>query len=242
MKDHKPEEPARASPSDSPEGSTFRPRGGDAIRQLRQSLEVIQRESASLTRAASSLDEFVRLHEARFCELEQELNDTALLYVASYQLHARGDAKEVIKHIRELLEQLVGVEQFALYLLAPSGQAVPVTSRAMSTDELVAIRANESPLHEALTSKTPLMLQEGPLPQGTLSAPLATIPLMLRERAVGAIVILKLFDHKSRWAHVDQQLFQLLSTHAAAALVAAYMYQRQSDLVSALAGLGESLK
>jgi hypothetical protein len=41
---------------------------------------------------------------------------------------------------------------------------------------------------------------------------------------------------------VDQELFHLLGAHAAAALLAAHLYQKEPDLLSALAGLGASLK
>jgi GAF domain-containing protein len=81
-----------------------------------------------------------------------------------------------------------------------------------------------------------------PLRAGSLSAPVAVIPMVMSERLIGAILVLKLFDHKTRWAQVDAQLFQLLASHGASALVAAYLYQKHSQQPAALSGLGESLK
>lgn len=225
-------------------GGAFRPlaRGGEAVQQLRQALERVQRESASLLRVAGSLEEFVRQQEARYAELEQDLNDTALLYVASYQLHARFEPKEVLRHVRELLEQLVGVDTFALYLGVPGGVANAVASKGLEPAELVPLRTTEEPLRTAFAKTQPVILERSPLPKGSLSAPLAVIPLSLGERVIGAIMVVKLFGHKSSWAQVDHQLFHLLAAHAASALVAAYLYQRQSDLLGALAGLGDSLR
>ena len=127
-------EPVRTSfAQDAIENGVFRPlaRGGEAVQHLRQALERVQSESVSLVRVAASLEEFVRQQEGRYAELEQELNDTALLYVASYQLQARSEPKEVLRHVRELLEQLVGVESFALYLGAAGGLAIPVASKGV---------------------------------------------------------------------------------------------------------------
>ena len=226
------------------EGGAFRPlaRGGEAVQHLRQALERVQRESVSLVRIGASLEDFVRQQEGRYADLEQELNDTALLYVASYQLEARAEPKEVLRHVRELLEQLVGVESFALYLGAPGGMAHAVAHKGLSDAELTPLRTTGGALETAFSRKTPLMVEDNPLPRGTIDAPLAVVPLMLGDRVIGAIVIVALFPHKAGWAQVDQQLLHLLSSHAASALVAAHLVQRQSDLLGTLAALGESLK
>lgn len=226
------------------DGGAFRPlaRGGEAVQHLRQALERVGRESASLVRVAASLEEFVRSQEGRYAELEQELNDTALLYVASYQLQARVEPKEVLRHIRELLEQLVGVESFALYLGAADGVARPVASKGIPDAELVTLRVADEPLQSAFAKKTPIVVELNPLPRGTLQKPLAVVPLALGERVIGAIVVVSLFAHKTGWAQVDHQLLHLLASHAASSLVAAHLVQRQSDLLATLAGLGESLR
>ncbi|MDB4987250.1 MAG: hypothetical protein JWN04_2428 [Myxococcaceae bacterium] len=225
-------------------GGAFRPlaRGGEAVQHLRQALERVGRESVSLVRVAASLEEFVRSQEGRYAELEQELNDTALLYVASYQLQARVEPKEVLRHIRELLEQLVGVESFVLYLGAADGRFAPVASKGIAESELTVLRGTDEPLLSAFTRKTPVALEETPLPRGTLARPLAVVPLNLGDRVVGAISVVTLFAHKTSWVQVDHQLLHLLASHAASALVAAHLVQRQSDLLATLAGLGESLR
>ena len=226
------------------DSGAYRPlaRGGEAVQHLRQALERVQRESVSLVRIGASLEEFVQQQEGRYADLEQELNDTGLLYVASYQLQARSEPKEVLRHVRELLEQLVGVESFALYLVASDGLAVPVAHNRMSEADLKPLRTSEGALAVVFSRKTPLMVEGSPLPKGSLASPLAVVPLLLGDRVIGAIVISTLFPHKASWAQVDQQLLHLLSSHAASALVAAHLVQRQSDLLGTLAGLGESLK
>ncbi|MDB4974145.1 MAG: hypothetical protein JWN48_2486 [Myxococcaceae bacterium] len=217
-------------------------RGGEAVLHLRQALERVGRESVSLVRVAASLEEFVRSQEGRYAELEQELNDTALLYVASYQLQARDEPKEVLRHVRELLEQLIGVESFVLYLGGADGRGSPVASRGIVEAELLPLQRTDEPWQTALARRTPVVVEGDPLPRGTVQRPLAIVPLLLGERVVGAISVVSLFAHKNSWARVDHQLLHLLSSHAASALVSAHLLQRQSDLLATFAGLGESLR
>ena len=236
----------RQAPSREPSSTpSVRPlaAGIGAVQQLRETLEKFQEESASLLRGASSLEDFLQHQEQRYAELEQELNDTALLYVSSYQLNCRRDPKEVLRQIRELLEQLAGVESFAVYIAGGSDDVLhPVSARSIALSELSPLRPRERPLDVVSAGRCAMISDSAPLPAGSLSAPLAVIPLQLGERMVGAILVIKLFEHKTRWAQVDQQLFQLLASHGAAALFAAHLYQRYSQVPGALAGLGESLK
>jgi GAF domain-containing protein len=223
------------------EEARFVVRGGEAVQRMRQSLERVERERQGLVRVAASLEDFVRTQDARFAELEQELNDTALLYVASYQLQARDQPREVLRHLRELLEQLVGVESFALYLGGP--EAKVIASRGLPEAQLGPQRTDQGPLAQAYAKRTPILVE--PANAGTLAQPLAVVPLLLAERVVGAIAIVKLFPHKQAWASVDEQLLSLLATHAASALLAAHLVrqaQQQSDLLGTLANLGEGLE
>jgi K+-sensing histidine kinase KdpD len=218
--------------------------GLQTVHQLRNTLEKFQEESVSLLRGASNLEEFIEQQESRYAELEQELNDTALLYVASYQLNSRREPKEVLRQVRELLEQLAGVEVFAVYIGSGEEDSLllPVSSRGIPLSELRPLRSHERPLDAACAGRCAVLSPQDPLGAGTLAAPLAVIPLLLGDRVLGAISVMKLFPHKSSWAQVDQQLFQLLASHGASALVAAYLYQRHSDVPGALAELGDSLK
>lgn len=218
--------------------------GLQTVHQLRHTLERFQEESVSLLRGASSLEEYIEQQDSRYADLEQELNDTALLYVASYQLNSRREPKEVLRQVRELLEQLAGVEVFAVYIGSGEQGAplLPVSARGISIAELHPLRPNERPIDAACAGHCAVLSPMEPLAPGSLNAPLAVIPLLIGDRILGAILVVKLFPHKSSWAQVDQQLFQLLTTHGASALVAAYLYQQHTDVPGALAELGDSLK
>jgi hypothetical protein len=226
----------------SEDGEARLPRGSEAVQTLRKQLERVERESVTLQRIASGLDDFVHQQEGRLAELEQELNDTALLYVASEQFHAALDPKHVAGYVRELLEQLLGAEVFVVYLRLGVGDFKPIVWRGITETELLGQPLPLGPLESAVASGRSNVVQGRPLPTGTLSTPIASVPLMLEERAVGALLIAKLFAHKEGWAPVDSQLLHLLSTRAAPALIAAHLIRTQSDLLGTLAGVGESLR
>jgi GAF domain-containing protein len=76
---------------------------------------------------------------------------------------------------------------------------------------------------------------------GSFESPLAVIPLMLRDKALGAIAVATVFRQKAVWAPVDHELFKLLGSHAAAALVAANLYSSQEGPLAALQGVHELL-
>ncbi|HHH30208.1 MAG TPA: hypothetical protein ENK57_17965, partial [Polyangiaceae bacterium] len=84
-------------------------------------------------------------------------------------------------------------------------------------------------------------IAETPKPAGTLDAPIAVIPMMARDRVVGVIAIATVFDQKTAWAAVDHELFSLLGSHAATALIAANLYTTDPNAARALDGLIEHL-
>lgn len=218
------------------------PRGSEAVQTLRKQLQSVERESVTLQRIASGLDDFVHQQEGRLTELEGELNDTALLYVAGEQFHAVLDAKYVLGYIRELLEQLLGAEVFVVYLRTGEASFQPIVSRGIPDEKLREGAVPFAPLEALIASGRPIIVEGRPLPSGTLETPVAAIPLLVQDRVVGAVLIAKLFAHKEGWAQADAQLMQLLSTRTGPTLLGAYLIRNQSDLLGTLAGLGASLR
>jgi hypothetical protein len=215
----------------------------DAIRDLLRTVERLELEKRSLLDRSSQLEQVTRKQEGRYAAIEQELNDLANLYVASFQLHSTLKPPHVMQHIKELLAQLVGAERFAVYVLNDEGNlALPVGSEGIAETELGPIRVGEGAVGAVCANGVSQVRQGDPLGEGSLASPLAILPMLVDGQTVGVIAIVGLLEQKHAWVQVDQELFHLLGSHAATALLAAHMYQKESDLLSALAGLGESLK
>lgn len=215
----------------------------DAMRDVLRTIERLEQEKRNLLDRSSALEQATRRYEGRYAAIEQELNDLANLYVASFQLHSTLKPIHVLQHIRELLAQLVGAECFVIYVLSDDGKrAIPVGSEGVLEADLQEIYVGEGAIGAVCASGQSSVRQGSPLGEGTIQSPLAVIPMLADGQTVGVISILRLLEQKQAWVQVDQELFHLLGTHAAAALLAAHLYSKETDLLSALAGLGEGLK
>jgi GAF domain-containing protein len=87
-------------------------------------------------------------------------------------------------------------------------------------------------------------LTDGQLRIGPLegSAALATVPLTVQGTTVGALAILKLFDHKPTLRPEDRELLDLLAAHAASALFAARVYSATDRKLKTLESLVNLLR
>ena len=118
--------------------------------------------------------------------------------------------------------------------------SLPIASDGVPEHELGTILPGEGPIGEVLMTCVP-RVADRIAERGSFESPLAVIPLMLRDKALGAIAIATVFRQKDVWAPVDHELFKLLGSHAAAALVAANLYSTQEGPLAALRGVHELL-
>jgi hypothetical protein len=164
----------------------------------------------------------------QFHEIERQNSDLASLYVASYRLHETIKRSEVIAVIEEIIVNMIGSEELAIFEMdEESGKLNLVDSLGIDPDDLARVTLNESRIEEAAG-----VLQEvvetgqryvvesvdGKAPEQN-SGLTACVPLVLDDKVIGAIAVFRLLDQKeSKLTTLDFELFDLLATHAAAAL------------------------
>src|SRR5690606_12012663 len=116
----------------------------DAIRDLIRTIDRLEDERRQLLARSSELQESTKETEHRNLEVEQELHDLANLYIASSHLHSTLSVRGVMRHLNELLQQLVGAEVFVIYLLDPDRKtARPVSQDGVDPSELSPVRLGE---------------------------------------------------------------------------------------------------
>lgn len=215
----------------------------DAIRDLLRTVEALEREKNNLLAKSTELEETQREEEQRYVQVENELNDLANLYIASTQLHSSLSVRRVVRHLCDLVEQLVGASAFAIYLVGRKGEeAVPIGFQGLGQDVVPEpVVVGEGPVGEACLTGVPRIRDEGLQHHGSFDEPVAVIPMMADGRAVGAICIVSMLEQKSGWASVDHELFSLLGRQAGMALIAANLYDKELGPVAALAGLTDKL-
>lgn len=238
--------------------------GRDLLAELRSTLEranellrVVEASQAGTEmREASTAEERIAELERRLSTAESDVKELASrlvdsehqggrlmnLYVATYQLHATLDPAEVQATIAEIAINLLGADQFVLLLRrddvpGEDTQEYEIALLEGMYDETETLFAGESyaggdPMVDATLLDGVLRL--GPTAE---SPALAAVPLRVQNDIVGALVLLKLLDHKPILRAEDRDLLDLLSAHAASALFAARLFATKDRKLRTLESL-----
>lgn len=173
----------------------------------------------------------------RLVETEHQLDRLMSLYVATYQLHAFLDPRQVHAAIADIAVNLLGAERFALVLRKEGLEECEVALAQGITPEVAPLFAGESYIGGDWLVDASLgdgVLRLGPV-EG--SDALIAVPLKIQDEIVGALVVLKLFDHKATLRPDDRDLLDLLSAHAASALFAARLFAAKDRKLRTLESL-----
>jgi len=173
----------------------------------------------------------------RLVETEHQLDRLMSLYVATYQLHAFLDPREVHAAIADIAVNLLGAERFALVLRKEGLEECEIALAQGVTPEVAPLFAGESYIGGDWLVDAALgdgVLRLGPI-EG--SDALIAVPLKIQDEIVGALVVLKLFDHKATLRPDDRDLLDLLSAHAASALFAARLFAAKDRKLRTLESL-----
>lgn len=149
----------------------------------------------------------------RYVQVEQQNSNLASLYVASYRLHETLERDEVLATLREILVNLVGTEEFAVFEREPTGALRAVASMGVDPARWAHV-SSETSLARRVEQGEP-----GPWAGANdEEAFTALVPLRMGNEVVGAIAVFRLLPHKPGLEQLDQELFELLASHAATAL------------------------
>lgn len=212
---------------------------GDAIRELLLKINALEQEKDRVLLEFRDVQVASFRQRANFSEIEEELANLANLYVASYQLHASLEPRSVLQTIKDLLAQFIGAEAFAVYLhIHEADGLVLVASEGVHEGELSTVRPSQGVLGEVFSSGQ-VRLRDGDPRLGTLEAPVAVIPLRLREQVVGLLVVFRTLEQKHAFIQVDHELMKLLGAQAITALLAAKLFSSQDSNRSPLSSLSD---
>ena len=193
-----------------------------------------------LERRLATAESDVKELASRLVDSEHQGGRLMNLYVATYQLHATLDPAEVQATIAEIAINLLGAEQFVLLLRKEEGEGCDIALLGGTAPE----RGDGNGLYggEIYAGGDPVVdatLADGVLRLGPTadSKALAAVPLRVQNEVVGALVLLKLLDHKPILRAEDRDLLDLLSAHAASALFAARLFATKDRKLRTLESL-----
>lgn len=180
----------------------------------------------------------------RYVEIEEENNNMANLYVAGYQLHSTLDFKEVVSIINEIIINLIGADTFCLLMVDEKTSTIyPITCEGIETDAFPVIKVGSGIIGESAGSGEMKILERGEFNPDAIEPlkPWVCIPLKIKDRVIGLIVIYSLLVQKEDFTNVDYELFTLLAGHAATALFSSKLYSESERKLSTIQGFLELL-
>jgi hypothetical protein len=192
----------------------------DDLSVLREELTTRESREATLEQKLASIEAETRRFSEKYLEVERHHANLANLYVATYRLHSTLDRQEVLSTIQEIIINLIGSEELAIFEMGSEGQALNLVSFFGVEPEYY----KQIPLGSGLIGRAALTGQtyhaEAAAGNGKVHDNHLTscIPLKVDGKVTGAIAIFRLLQQKPSLQDVDYELFHLLATHGATAL------------------------
>jgi hypothetical protein len=198
-----------------------------------EELERHRREHDDMRRQLSDVERESRSFASQFAEIELRNMNLANLYVSSYQLHGTLDRRAVLDSIREIVINLIGCEEVAVFELSVDGSSLDLVT-SFGVDEAAYRRVSLTEHAIGKLASTGDVYVSGAAAAGEsvpaagegASRITACLPLKLDGLVTGAIVLFRLLPHKPALQELDFELFDLLGTHAATALYCTSLHQR----------------
>ena len=204
------------------------------LRLLQAEIDRHQSERTHLQQQLADIhEESLKIFE-RYTEIEQQSTNLANLYVASYRLHATLDRREVLSVIEEIIINLVGCEELAVFELSRDGGALTLAaSFGIDRDAYQSVAMGEGLIGEAaLKGEMRVATPEESTREANLTA---CVPLKVEDKVTGMIAIFRLLPQKTGLEAVDYELFDLLATHAAKALYCCGLHAVSAEALQTIA-------
>jgi transcriptional regulator with GAF, ATPase, and Fis domain len=182
---------------------------------------------------------------ANLCVQVQDQNEAITnLYVAGHRLHATVNPGDVMKIILEILVELVGAEEFGIFMLDEKKHTLELMAGEGIEEKLPSktLPAGEGVGGEVASSGEAFYFEPHGDSEMEARLPMAAVPLNMNGHAVGVIVIYKLLKQKPRFSSVDHQLLQLLAGDAATALATARLHSTMDRKIKTIEGFVQLMK
>ncbi len=196
----------------------------------RASTEIVQKKTER-DELSLALEKERQSNAEHHALIEEQNNNLANLYVASYGLHGTLSTHDILCTIKEIVTNLVGSEELAIFeLCEKKNELVLIDSIGIDTEALATLSAEAGFIGHAISTGAPCVPSQEPDTQGLPHEEKLTacIPLMVSDVPRGAIAIFGLLQQKTALADLDFELFDLLGSQAANALYTAQLHERFS--------------
>jgi GAF domain-containing protein len=162
---------------------------------------------------------------------EEQMANMASLYIAVNSLHAALDRTSVLSSVQDVVTTLIGSEEMAIFEADVEHRRLKLlASQGIEPRQYQELHLGDGLIGTAATTGEAVIRPEGGSPDHDGDdAITACIPMKVGQRVLGVIAIFRLLPHKGGLNAVDLDLLDLLSTHAAIALLFTRLYEEMDD-------------
>jgi transcriptional regulator with GAF, ATPase, and Fis domain len=164
---------------------------------------------------------------------EEQMANPASLYIAVNSLHAALDRTAVLASVQDVVTTLIGSEEMAIFEVDRDHRRLSL----LASQGIDAGRYQDVTLGNGLigtsasTGEAVIRKEGGSTERDGDDAITACVPMKIGQRVLGVIAIFRLLPHKGELISVDLDLLDLLSTHAAVALLFTRLYSEMDHPV-----------
>ncbi len=196
-----------------------------ALRAAHSEMKGREASEAALRRRLEEIEQESSAFANRYLEIEQQNANLANLYVASYQLHVTFDREAVLAAIKEIVINLIGSEELAIFEKA-GDELLLIDSFGVENSSLRRVEIGSGLIGGVARSGERYVLSGRPN-DGLSDLPVtAVIPLEVDGHLVGLLAIFRLLPQKESLQPIDFELFDLLASHGATALFCTAAYEK----------------
>jgi len=165
--------------------------------------------------------------ERKYVEVEKQNSDLTNLFVASQSLHLSLDRRQVLAAIQEIIINLLGSEELAVFEVSQDGKALElVDSFGLEPGKFSRIPLGDGSIGKVAKEGQPVVDDAA---KKTSEGLTACVPLMLGNQAVGAVAVFGLLPQKQGLQPLDRDLLELLRAQAGLALYCTRLVQKRAD-------------
>ena len=157
---------------------------------------------------------------------EEQMANMASLYIAVNSLHAALDRTSVLASVQDVVTTLIGSEELAIFEIDPPHRRLTLlASQGIDPGRYQEVRLGDGLIGKAAITGEAVIRHEGGAAEAAGDESItACIPMKIGQRVLGVIAVFRLLPHKGGLNAVDLDLLDLLSTHAAIALLFTRLY------------------
>jgi nitrate/nitrite-specific signal transduction histidine kinase len=199
----------------------------EQLMNVREDLAQRIDENNSLLRRLSEVQRENESVAGRFVEIETQNTNLANLYVAGYQLHGSLDRAQVLAAIKEIVINLIGSEDFAIFERDGEDRLRMIDWFDEQPSIFNEVKFGEGIIGQVATSGE-MFVSNGD--QGRSVGLAACVPLQVDGRVTGAIAIFRLLPQKHDGLEaLDEELLGLLASQAGIALYCTTLHAQVSS-------------